>query len=800
MRIRKHAIQIIVLLFVFLLVVSSTVVGMHNTKNDELKVYKPDLSPKKDYAPDELIVKFKRDASDSDIEKLNQLFGAVRLYKGRNARFDVLKLQQGSTVAETIEKYKKNPNVEYAEPNYIAHTLFVPNDPYYSYQWHLYNAQYGGINAQNAWDISKGAGVVVAVVDTGVAYENYCDSKCYYKASDLAGTAFVPGYDFVNNDDHPNDDNSHGTHVAGTIAQTTNNNVGVAGVAHNAKIMPVKVLDKSGSGFHSWIADGVKYAADNGAKVISLSLGGPSSNTMKDAIAYAHSKGVIIIAAAGNDGLGGPASYPAAYDDYVIAVAATRFDEARSYYSTTGSYVDISAPGGDTSVDQNGDGYGDGVLQQTFNPNTQNTGSFGYWFFQGTSMATPHVSGVAALLIANGVTNSSKVREAMEKTAEDKGNPGWDSEYGWGIVDAHAALQYSPQNNQSCTDADLDTYCAETNDCNDNNAAINPNAADSVCDGIDNNCNNQVDEGYSPYSCGIGSCQSQSTCVNGIESCNPGAPSAETCNGLDDDCDGTADNNLIAPLCENQIGVCSGSTKTCGGVSGWLPCWAPNYGPNYQNNETSCLDGLDNDCDGLTDNNDFNCLTCIDNDGDGYGTNCQLGNDCNDNDATINPGASDSSCNGIDNDCDGLVDEAYAVTSTSCGVGACASTGQLQCQNGAEVNTCVPGTPTNETCNNADDDCNGLIDDGITCTVQCWEGDYRYLRRTSSQLSKFCKCAQGTYGYKSYNSVSGTRTVYQYIDTGNNNNWATISTQNNGLYRVRCNNNNWYYTNVDYFR
>ena len=793
-RTNRVKLQFLGMLVLALVIFSGLALASHT---QEIKVYNPAKEISPDYVPDELLVKFKEHVKDEDIEKLNQIFGAYTLHKSKFAKLHRVKLSSQKTVSEMADSYRKNPNVEYAEPNYVAHFLMVPNDPYYIYQWHLYNTRYGGINVQDAWDISKGDGVIVAVVDTGVAYENYCDSKCYYKASDLAGTVFVQGYDFANNDNHPNDDNSHGTHVTGTIAQTTNNGIGVAGVAHKAKIMPVKVLDKNGAGYYSWIADGIKYAADNNASVISLSLGGTSpSITLENALAYAYNKGVTIVAAAGNDGMGGPASYPAAYDAYVIAVGATRYDEQRSYYSTTGPYVDIAAPGGDLNVDQNGDGYADGVLQQTFNPNTKNTNQFGYWFFQGTSMATPHVSGVAALLIANGVTNPADVRNAIEQTAEDKGTAGKDAEYGYGIVNALAALQYY---NQVCTDADQDSYCAETNDCNDNNDLINPAAADAVCDGVDNNCNTLIDDGYVSYSCGTGACQVQSTCISGVASCNPGAPSTESCNGVDDDCNAIVDDNLVAPLCENQLGVCAGSTKTCGGFAGWLPCGASNYGLNYQSNETSCSDSLDNDCDGLTDNNDFNCLICVDNDNDGYGTNCALGNDCNDNNVSINPGASDSNCNGIDENCNGVADDSYAAPQTNCGVGACASTGLLQCQSGVLIDSCTPGTPTTETCNNIDDNCNGIIDDGITCAVQCWEGDNAYLIRQTSQFRKFCKCAQGTYGYSNRHTVS-RRTVFYYADYGDNTNWATASIRDYGVDRVKCSNGVWYNTNQDYYR
>jgi len=341
-----------------------------------------------------------------------------------------------------VAVYSLNSNVEYAEPNFIASALLIPNDPFYSFQWHLDNSDYGGIQMESAWDTQTGdANVIVAVVDTGVAYENYHGFK---RAPDLANTPFVAGFDFANNDSHPNDDNAHGTHVTGTIAQSTNNNLGVAGVAFGTSIMPVKVLDNLGFGSYTDIADGIYFAADNGADVVNLSLGGTNpSNTLENALSYAHNAGVTIVCAAGNEFQeGNPTVYPAAYDAYCIAVGATRYDETRAYYSSTGPYVDIAAPGGDITVDQNNDGYADGVLQQTFGNNPKD---FGYWFYQGTSMAAPHISGVAALLIAKGITGPDNIRAAIESTAEDKGAPGWDEEYGAGIVNAYAALNYTAQ-------------------------------------------------------------------------------------------------------------------------------------------------------------------------------------------------------------------------------------------------------------------------------------------------------------------------------------------------------------------
>ena len=422
------------------------------------KSFSTPVGPK--YVPGEIIVKFKPGVSDKAIGDWNQRRECSVLSTSKSAGFKRLKIANRKTVEEMVEIYKRNPNVEYAEPNYIAHAFWTPNDPYYTYQWHLDNAGYGGINMESAWDITTGdPNVIVAVIDTGVAYEDYEEfvdnpgrSKDYWityqRAPDLADTNFVAGYDFVNDDDHPNDDEGHGTHVAGTIAQSTNNSIGIAGVAFDTSIMPIKVLDNSGSGTYADIADGIYFAADNGAKIINMSLGGASGSiTLENAVAYAYGKGVTIICASGNDGSATTVSYPAAYDAHCIAVGATRYDEAAAYYSNGGPSLDLTAPGGNITVDQNEDGFADGVLQQTFGDNPTD---WGYWFYQGTSMAAPHVSGVVALFIAHAVATTptpDEIREALQSTAEDKGPSGWDSEYGWGIVDAYAALNYTSEPN-----------------------------------------------------------------------------------------------------------------------------------------------------------------------------------------------------------------------------------------------------------------------------------------------------------------------------------------------------------------
>lgn len=361
-------------------------------------------------------------------------------YKGDEKPFRLVKVPAGQ-VKEKIKEYRKKKEVEYAEPNYLAYAQFTPNDPYYSYQWHFQNSSYGGIQVEKAWEIASGSGVIVAVVDTGVAYEDYQQGlKRYCKAPDFNQTCFVEGWDFVNNDSHPNDDNNHGTHVAGTIAQSTNNNLGVAGIAWKSCLMPLKALDKTGTGTYANIASAIRWAADHQAKVINLSLGGTAdSQTLKDAVVYAYQKGVTIVAACGNENKAN-CLYPAAYDDYVIAVGATQYDETKAPYSNYGPSLDLVAPGGNLSVDQNNDGYGDGILQQTFESSNK-VCNFGYYFFQGTSMATPHVAGVAALLISAGKANTpEEVRNILQQTAEDKGAPGRDDIYGWGLVNAAAAL------------------------------------------------------------------------------------------------------------------------------------------------------------------------------------------------------------------------------------------------------------------------------------------------------------------------------------------------------------------------
>ncbi len=307
-----------------------------------------------------------------------------------------------------------------------------PNDTCFRFQWHLRQ-----IGMPDAWKLGQGKGAIVAVIDTGVT-----------RVGDLAETNFVPGYNFIGNNDDARDDHGHGTHVAGTIAQSTNNKLGVAGVAFGVSIMPIKVLSAGGSGSMAGIAQGIRWAADHGANVINMSLGGSmAAGTLANAVKYAHAKGVTVVAAAGNDGRGS-VSYPARYPG-VIAVAATQFDETPTFYSNWGPQIDIAAPGGNVRVDQNGDGKPDGVLQHTIVPG--NISHTDYLWFMGTSMASPHVAGVAALIVGEGVTNPDAVEEILLGTArapkprvgggQEMSAARVDDHYGAGIVDAAAALR-----------------------------------------------------------------------------------------------------------------------------------------------------------------------------------------------------------------------------------------------------------------------------------------------------------------------------------------------------------------------
>ncbi len=344
----------------------------------------------------------------------------------------------------------------------VAHAAgVIPNDPgrgsaaggWQKVQWNF--AGPFGVNAPDAWSNLEavgrpgGRGVIVAVLDTGVAYANHGRLR---RSPDLKRSSFVRGYDFVAHDSHPDDPEGHGTHVASTIAEATDNGIGLTGLAYGARIMPVRVLDARGEGDASTIAAGVRYAAKHGAKIINLSLEFSSDVTAAEipslirAIRYAHNRGALVTAASGNEAYAAVA-YPARAT-FVLSVGATTEHGCLAEYSNQGRGLDLVAPGGGADATLAGDENcrpedtpGHDVSQITYSDITRKR--FGIDMEEGTSMAVPHVSAAAALVIASGVLGArptpGDVQHRLEATARDLGAKGYDHRYGWGLIDAAAA-------------------------------------------------------------------------------------------------------------------------------------------------------------------------------------------------------------------------------------------------------------------------------------------------------------------------------------------------------------------------
>ncbi len=445
--------------FAWALLVSAVLVGIGAT-------ILPRSASAADYKPGVVIVGYAHTptAAAADLPGTsdgNRAAGAVRT--------EVLHLPRGETVAAEIRRLRKRPGVAFAVPDYLAHmsgasaTPWVPDDPgsghvaqgWEQKQWNFLAG--AGVDAPLAWSNllavhrAGGKGVVVAVLDTGIAYRNWDQ---YRKSPDFEWTRFVDPWDFIANNRYPLDREGHGTFVAGTIAESTNNGVGLTGLAYGATIMPVRVLDQNGWGDAATISRGIRYAATHGAQVINLSLEFDPSVTGDDipaiisAIRFAHDHGVVVVAASGNEGsqqIAYPARAPA-----VISVGATTADRCLAYYSNGGRKLDLVAPGGgdDASLSSDPNCNPDranlpDIFQMTF-LNPTNPARFGYpggWY--GTSMAAPHVAATAALVIASGVIGRhptpNQVLARLEATAQPLGGSKPNRYYGYGLIDAGAA-------------------------------------------------------------------------------------------------------------------------------------------------------------------------------------------------------------------------------------------------------------------------------------------------------------------------------------------------------------------------
>ena len=324
----------------------------------------------------------------------------------------VVQAAPGESRAAVLTRLQADPRVVYAVPDYVRQTRLSPNDALYSQQWAP-----PLIHLPAAWDITTGsAAVKVAVIDTGIDYLH----------PDLSGR-FTGGYDFVNQDDDALDDHGHGTHVAGIIAAGGNNGVGVAGAAWGVSLLGYKVLDASGSGFDSDVISAIIAAADAGARIINMSLGGDqASPALTDAVNYALARNVVIVAAAGNDGAA-TVGYPAAIPG-VIAVSSTNQSDGLSSFSNYGSAISVGAPGSS-------------ILSTVPSGGCALCVGSGYRTLSGTSMATPQVAGLAALILSvNGGYSAAQVRAIIENTAADLGSPGVDPSFGNGRIDAGAAV------------------------------------------------------------------------------------------------------------------------------------------------------------------------------------------------------------------------------------------------------------------------------------------------------------------------------------------------------------------------
>ena len=794
-----------------LVITSLMISGMANA-NKEVRVFNfPDSNVIKDFASFFSGERYKRviadDFNEQEIASLQQLGCRIRHRLSRSASF------------ECPEDVISQVDVRESR---VFHIVDLESDQQ--------------IKADQVWSEGiTGDGVNVVILDTGI------DSSHIELSDSIKGQK-----DFVNNDNIAEDNNGHGTHVAGIITangvyQVDSNYA--TGVAPGTGIYMLKVCDASGTCYEDDMVAAMEYAVNNlDAKIMSISIGGGNYGSHCDYDALANKvnwvvdNGFTVVAAAGNDGKG--VSSPACASK-AIAVGAADKSGVVPYWSNRGPALDILAPGVD-------------ILSTYSCLAAGDCSSYWYAWMDGTSMSTPHVTGVAALLLETDPTlTDNEIKNAMYSTADPAVACYECTRWSWwgtcrrqsqvtctsdivgaGIVDAYGAyLSVKP------------TVCVPSTE---------------ICDGIDNDCDDLVDEDLTRQ-CGV---TDVGACTLGTETCSAGAwigcdavyPANETCNSIDDDCDGTTDEDLTV-YSGTDAGECQQGITEC--IDGIVVETQSEIGPTPE-----VCDSLDNDCDGTIDQNTQQCGT-TDVGACEYGTEtCSAGawGSCI---GEIVPVA--ETCNGLDDDCDGTTDNGFPNLGDACsvGVGACEASGLYACTPDGSGTECsaVPGTPTNEICDGIDNDCDGVTDEGGVCevcvdgdgdgygnpassictypeldcddsnaeinpaatevcdsldnncdgqvdeggvcdvvTTQCWNAEYQYLYRNRNQMRKFCKCAEGNYGYNSYSYTWGRRTVYMYADSGNNENWD-ISSRSSYLpvYKVMCTDGIWYNTNQDYF-
>jgi serine protease len=419
-----------------------------------------------DFVPGEVIIGYGRGPLPAATAHVETRMGVRARASAGQPHSQLLHLARGKSVRSAIAALRHQPGVAYAVPNFIAHSAgaWYPDDRgstqrpqgWESMQWNFLPAT--GVNAPEAWSNlladrrPGGRGVVVAILDTGVAYRNWHQ---FLKSPDFAGTRFVAPYDFVANNRYPLDQNGHGTFVAGVVAETTNNGLGLTGLAYGASIMPVRVLDSAGEGDETTIARGIRYAARHGAQVINLSLefspqqvsSAAQIPDIVSAVNYARQRGAVVVAASGNDETD-QLAYPARTPS-VISVGATTRDRCLAAYSNGGSGLDLVAPGGGPDAIMPSDpnchpGRNLPSIYQLTLLDPPHWGRFGYpRGVYGTSMASPEVAGAAALVIASGVIgrdpSPEQILQRLEQTAAPLGGAKPNSVYGYGLLDAGAA-------------------------------------------------------------------------------------------------------------------------------------------------------------------------------------------------------------------------------------------------------------------------------------------------------------------------------------------------------------------------